>query len=201
MDMKQISLGGLTLGAAIWVGAHWGVVGQEVGMRMGMGDELSPCRSAYTQWIKEDAEAQLAELKEPEPAYELQLSRQMRSSQFFQAAQEMSRYGLAPGQRNPIADLIGIDPFDVPAAAESVLEQKHRSARAAYDQAVSRIRAATDAKASKSADACEQAIASAVSEDRTSWAMFTGSLGLVKPIEVERFRDRIRAKLRSQLQG
>lgn len=194
---KEISLGGVSLAALAYAGVSVVYLGPTVGERMGRADHLAYCKTHHVEWVKEQSAAELSKLEEPKTEYGAGQVRQMLNSPLMRMAQGMSRYGLRPGQPNPLGQVLGMNPFEATSGYADALDQKAREARAAYNAVVSEIKSRANAQLSKSDDLCSQAITKAVGASPYEWGAFAGSGGLIELGPVKNFRHEIKVALRA----
>lgn len=199
--LKEISIGGVSLAALAYAAFSVFYLGPTVGQRVGMADHLNFCRNHHAAWVRESRDLMLSKLPRPKNGVELDIARKALNSPLMKMAEGMSRYGLAPGQQNPIARIIGIDPMSTPHRIINEAKNRLRSAQAAYEQASSAIKAKAHAQLLKTNDTCKQAIAQAVGKSIYEWGAFAGSGGLISLAPVSNFRNEIKIALGDIVKG
>lgn len=199
--MKEVTLGGISLAVILYAGFSYAYLGPTVGQRIGMADHLAECRAHHKDWVEEDFKTKLAEIGDPPDGTRVAIGRQLFNSPLYKFSKKMSRYGLRPGQRNPLNDVLGFDPLAVQEGAAAQMERQYKAAKEKYDTAVEAVKARAKANLSKGDDACEQAIAKAVGDSAYEWAWFAGSGGLVEMAPVKNFRHAIKVGLTEVQKG
>ncbi len=193
--IRELSIGGIGVLAIGYGLVHYALIGQEVGQRIGRAEHLTACKQQHVAWVREHIGKRLSKLKKPRGSRELAMLRSAQNSPWMKIAKGMSTFGLRPGQANPLDSIVG-NPFKLMQGAGVFLEAKHRRAVLEYNSAVAKIKEAAKYRVAKSGASCEQAILDAVAARQQDWAVYSGTVGLIKPASIKNFRRDIKVQLK-----
>ncbi len=166
---------------ALWAGANYLVIGPEVATRIVRADHLPMCQRNFSEMTLNAAKRQAEEL--PPPAVD--------------ASKEMAASQLRALQNNPMMrDLnrMGLGMFGIDQTLNMSLrqyEEQKRAAVDAYNHSVERIKNDTATTLGKAGDVCGCVADAAIADTRTEWAIFSGTLGLIRPAPLKAFGERM----------
>ncbi|MCM2396144.1 hypothetical protein NBH19_08635 [Rhizobium sp. S95] len=166
----------------LWAGANYLVIGPEVATRVVRADHLPMCQRNFSEMTLNAAKRKAEELPPPavDASKEMAAS-QLRALQDNPMMQELNRMGL--GQAFGIDQTLNM--------SLRQYEEQKRAAIEAYNRSVERIKADTATTLGKAGDVCGCVADTAISETRTEWAIFSGTLGLIRPAPLKAFDERM----------
>ncbi|MEM8538819.1 MAG: hypothetical protein AAGF56_13280 [Pseudomonadota bacterium] len=195
--LKELTLTGASVGLIAYGALSVFVFGPEVGMRIGKADQLGFCKAHHAQWVGEMKRNAIARVPEPDHGpQKLAMARNLMNSTFMNGLKAMSRYGLRPGQANPMDQLLGFNTFNVGEQAIAQMERKAQAAQNSYNATLRRIEERAASHIAKSDEVCELAIAKAVSGHPYAWGAYAGTGGLIALEPIKNFRQYIKQALR-----
>lgn len=168
--------------AVLWAGANYLVIGPEVATRVVHADHLPICQRNFSEMTLNAAKKKTEQLPPPavDASKEMAAS-QLRALQDNPMMRELNRMGL--GQT------LGIDQ-SLSISLRQYEEQK-RAAVDAYNRSVERIKVETATTLGKAGDVCGCVADAAIADTRTEWAIFSGTLGLIRPAPIKAFNERM----------
>ena len=174
---KEVLLAGVAYGAIAYF-----VAAPELAARVARADYIPACmaehRDAALSLARQQAEALSHTPADPKA---LLAEHQLRILRDNPAMQELERSGLAT--------VLGLDTATDLAFAQ--IEAKKRAAEAVIAKGRTEIEQATRIRLEQSNDLCTCATEQAFEESRGAWAVFAGSLGLVRPEPVRTFGEKV----------
>ena len=165
---------GVVVAFAGWAGLSY-LLGGEIGSRILLVDHAPICEANFGNWIAEAAEKKVAAIRTPQidPSADIAAARlkQITNSPMFESLRESG-----------LDALIGIGAqtdlvLDIHAAAKE-------QAASAYRRAIEAIEAETVIQVGKSGRVCECIASDLLGKTRTEWAVFTGTVGVVRPSRI-----------------
>jgi hypothetical protein len=182
--LRDVAPRALLAGAALWGGANYLFVGPGIGARIVNVDHLPVCERNHEAMILAAAKDRAADLPSPsgDPVKEMatDLLRQTMDSPLMKSMEVMS------------GELNGIFPIgkltDIAIAKE---EQAAKAAKEAYDRSVERLKRETATSLANSGTVCGCVADAAIEATRTEWAIWTGTLTLVRPAPIQNFDQRM----------
>lgn len=182
--MFDTSLGSLlprsaVAGIALWGAAHYFVAGPAIASRIAVIDHLPQCEADIKK-LALDAGRRRAEALPPpssDPAQDFAADqlRLLRDNPLMRELEELGGLG----------DLFGMgDALD---AVTQGREHARQAAKQAYDTAIKRLEEQTASRLAVSGSICSCLAGEAIAQGRAEWAIFTGTLGLVRPTPVSDF--------------
>ncbi len=155
--------------AAAWALANYFLIGPEVAARVVRVDHLPACEVNITAMTLAAAQDRAASITPPDfdPGKDIAAEqlRRLRDNPLMRELMEMG--GLGAGE-----------------ASGRLLEEYERhkdAAREAYDHTLARVQAETAASLAEAGSVCGCLADAAISNTRTEWSIFTGTLGFVRP--------------------
>lgn len=177
-DMSELAPRAALLAGIAWGVAHYFVVGPEIAERVVRVDHLPACEASIKAGVIDDAEKRMAALPKPsfDPVKEMAADhlKRLRKSPFVE---ELERTGLGAA--------LGID-IVMDVAGAQVAAQK-QAAVEAYNRAVAAIEAAAATELANAGTVCGAVADAAIADTRMQWAVFSGTLGLIRPAPLRDF--------------
>lgn len=168
---------------AVWAGVNYVLIGPEVASRVARADFVPICEGNFKAMIAAAGEERAKQVRMPQldamQELALRKARQLHNSEWMDQLRAMS------GGR----DMFGIDE-----GARIVLDQiedSKRAAKQAYEAAQERIRQETATTLGKAGDVCGCIADAAIADTRTDWAIYSGTLSMIKPAAVKGFDQRM----------
>ena len=167
----------------VWGAANYLLIAPEVAARIARADYMPECHANFRTLALKSAEEKAQAL--PPPV--LDATREMAASQLRAIAnnpmmQELNNAGL--GQMFGMSQT-----FDL---SLQQYEQEKQAAIDAYKNSIEQIKEDTATTLGKAGDVCGAVADTAIAETRTDWSIFSATLGLVKPVGVQTFGERMR---------
>lgn len=181
-DFSEIAPKAAVLAAVVWAGANYLIIGPEVAARVARADHIPVCEAGFREATAKAAENRAASVPRPmtDPVKEMAAAK-LRDLQNHPILREMQNTGLG--------DLFGVS-ASMDLATEQY-EQQKRAAKEAYGRALERIKEETATTLGNAGGVCGCAADAAIAETRTEWAVFSGTLGLIRPAPIKTFDDRM----------
>lgn len=168
--------------AAAWGVMHYFVIGPETAERIVRADFVPVCEANFRDRTIKAAQQRIATLPKPalDPVNEAATD-QLRSLRNAPWMGDLNRMGLG--------GLLGIDTAMDMAGAQ--IEAKRRVAEDAYRRVVDQIEAATATELGKAGSVCGCVADAAIADTRARWAVFSGTLGLIRPAPLRAFDEKM----------
>lgn len=169
--------------ALLWGGTNYLLIGPEVAARVARADYLPACEANFASMVARAEQERIHAV----PAPQIHSQQDMAAAQYnaLQASPFMQQLRQLSG---------GGDPFGFNRAADAALgqlAQQKQAAQEAYESAVARIKEQTATDLARSGTVCGCVADAAIDEARTEWAVFSGTLGLIRPAAVREFDARL----------
>jgi hypothetical protein len=163
-------------GIVAWAFVNYVAIGVEIGARVIRADHLPACGAGFSETIKRQAEQAIAAIPRPR----------------IDEARESAARQVREMMKTPYSGLLENHPLfgGVNAQVKGALagyEQEKAELQAAYRRMVEQINAATAVKLGKADDYCACVGERVIELARTELAVWTGSLGLVRPAKIKDF--------------
>ena len=176
-EISELVPASVALSALLWSGVSYFATGPEIASRTVRADHLPTCEAGYEDAVTREADRRRAAV--PVPAID-----PMQEG----ALDELRRFQGSPlGQSmrdHPLEQLFGFGrSFDL---VERQFQEQRVRAEQAYRRAMERIEAEKATRLGAAGDHCGCIADSAIAETRTEWAIYAGSLGLLRQ---DRIRD------------
>jgi len=182
-DFADIAPKAVLAAALLWGGSHYLLIGPDVAARIARADYLPACEQNYQAMVARAADARTRAVLQPQTHIEQDMAAAqldaLRSSPFMQ------QLGVFGGS----GDILGLGQMSD--MAMSQLHAQKQMARDAYDATVAKIKAQTATDLAQSGTICGCVADAAIEESRTEWAIFSGTLGLIRPAPVRDFDDQM----------
>ena len=182
-DFADIAPKAALAAALLWGGSHYLFIAPDVAARVARADYLPACEQNYRAMVARAGEARARSVPEPQVNTQQDMAAvqldAMRSSPFMQ------QLGIFGGS----ADIFGLG--QMTDAAMGQLQAQKQAARDAYDAAIAQINAQTASDLARSGTVCGCVADAAIDNARTEWAVYSGTLGLVRLAPVRDFDDRM----------
>lgn len=174
---KDVLLASIAYGAIAYF-----VAAPELAARVARADYIPACVAEHRDAALSSAKAKAETLSQtPADPEALLAEHQLRLLRENPAMQELERTGLGA--------LLGIDMATDLAFAQ--IEAKKQAAAALIEKQRDEIERATRIRLDQSGDLCTCATEQAFEDARGAWAVFAGTLGLVRPDPIRRFGEKI----------
>ena len=176
-EISELVPASVALSAVLWGGVSYFATGPEIASRIALADHVPACETGYEDAVSREADRQRASL--PVPAVDpLQEG----------AMQEFRRFQGGPLGRsmreNPLEQLFGFGrAFDL---VDRQFREQSVRAEEAYRRAIDSIDAEMATRLGAAGDHCGCLADAAIADTRTEWALYAGSLGLLRQ---DRIRD------------
>ena len=180
MNLPNLSEFGLS-GAAVAVCLGWGGLnyiwlGGEVGTRIVRAENLGACRAEVEHDVERRTSEAIHSVPKPDVNHaaeaEARRLKNLMNSPLGRIVMKDERWGLLPGMAHPEEIL-------------RQLEQRKQQAKRAYDSSIARIKAASKQAISGADDICGCLGTEAVDSTRSEWAIYSGSLGMVRDPKIK----------------
>lgn len=167
-----------------WAAINYVIAGPGIGGRIAHFDHVPACERNHEAMALAAAKERTAELPSPsgDPVKDM-AAKQLRKMMDNPLIQVFGQMG---GEFGGMLDLGGM--VDV---AISQQEQAARAARDAYDRSLERLKRETASSIANVGTTCSCLAHAAVEATRTEWAIFTGTLTLVRPALLQDFDRRM----------
>jgi hypothetical protein len=174
----------------LWAIAHYFLVGPEIAARVVAADHLPVCESGFKDIALAAAEQRARALEIPglDPAKEIALEQ----LQAFQNNPMMRELRQMSGE---LGDIFGLD--QTANAAIRQYEKAKERAKRLYEEELGRIKAETASRLGEAGSVCGCVADTTISETRSDWAIYSGTLGLIRTAPIEGFDQRMRLAMRS----
>lgn len=169
--------------ALLWGGGNYLLIGPEVAARVARADYLPACEQNYQAMVARAGETRMQAVPEPQT-----------HTQQDMAAAQLGALRSSPLMRQLSQLSGGGDPFGFNRATDIAVGQfqaQKQAAREAYDTAIAHINEQTATQLARSGTVCGCVADAAIDDARTQWAVFSGTLGLIRPAPVREFDDRM----------
>lgn len=173
-DLSDIAPKAVAAGALLWAGANYLLIGPEVATRVARADHIPACEADIKTLIAKAGETRLSEV--PLPVFDPAREMAMEQLQAFQNNPMMNQLRAMSGQLGGA--------FNMDGAANSAMRQYRQAKQAAkdaYQRTLEKVKQETATELGKAGDVCGCLADAAISDTRTEWAIFSGTLGLIKP--------------------
>lgn len=162
----------LVFGLVIWGAVNWAALGVELGGRtLRANGHIANCEKGFGETVASAAREEIggipAPFADPQKRMAADALRSMNNSPFGEL---MNSLGGAYG--------VGLD------TAISAYEEQERTARAAYKRAVEEVKKRTASRLGKAGEYCGCVAAEAISAAQTEFAIYSGTLTLVRPAKI-----------------
>jgi hypothetical protein len=146
-------------------------------------DYLPICEQNYQAMVAEAGEARARAV--PQPQIDTQADMAAAQLGALRSSPLMQQLGMLSGG----GDILGLN--QATDIAMGQFQAQKQAARDAYEAAIGQINAQTATDIARSGTVCGCAADAAVDEARTEWAVFSGTLGLIRPAPVRDFDERM----------
>lgn len=167
----------------LWAGANYVLIGPEVAMRVARADHVPACERDVSALIAKAGSERAQSL--PLPSFDAQGEFAMEQLEAFRNNPMMEQLRILGG---------GTDLFGMDGMANSAARQYHQTKQAAkdaYERGLARIKEETATELGKAGSVCGCLADAAIADTRTEWAIFSGSLGLIRPAPLKSFDARM----------
>ncbi|WP_025031643.1 hypothetical protein [Nitratireductor aquibiodomus] len=182
-EFSDIAPKAVLAAALVWGGTNYLLIGPEVAARVARADYLPACETDFAAMVARAEEARIRAVPKPQTHSQQDMAaaqyNALQSSPFMQQLRQLSGGG---------------DPFGFNRAANVALGQlaeKKRMAQQAYESAITRIKEQTATDLARSGTVCGCVADAAIDDARTEWAVFSGTLGLIRPAAVREFDEQL----------
>ena len=192
-EFSDIAPKALLAGIAVWGIINYAVIGPEVAARVVKADLIPACETNIKALIAKASEAKLNAVKKP--ALNANDEFAMRRLDALRSNPLMNQLRTMGGGRSGLGGI-----FDLNGMADAASEQYHAARQAAtdaYRNALEAVKRETATELGKAGDLCGCLADAAISDTRTDWAIFSGTLGLVKPAPLKTFDAKMADKHRA----
>ncbi len=176
--------------AFAWGLTHYFLIGPEIATRVVAVDHLPICESGFTDNVLAEAEQRVGALELPglDPAKEIALE-QLRTLQTNPMMRELRQMS------GGLSDVFGFDQ----AANAAIRQYEKAKAKAArlYEEELARLKAETASRLGEAGSVCGCVADAAIAETRSDWAIYSGTLGLMRTAPIEAFDQRMALALRA----
>lgn len=176
--------------ALAWGLAHYFLVGPEIAARVVAVDHLPICESGFKDVVLAEAEQKAGALELPglDPAKEMALD-QLRTFQTNPMLRELRHMS------GGLSDMFGFDQ----AANAAIRQYEKVKAKAArlYEEELARLKAETASRLGEAGGVCGCVADAAIAETRSDWAIYSGTLGLMRTAPIDGFDQRMGLAMRS----
>ena len=169
--------------ALMWAGANYALIGPEVAMRVARADHVPVCERDVAALIAKAGSERAKSL--PLPSFDPQRELAMEQLDAFRNNPMMNQLRAMGG---------GVDLFGMDRLASGAARQYHdakQAAQDAYARGLARIKEETATELGKAGSVCGCLADAAIANTRMEWALFSGSLGLVRPAPLKNFEARM----------
>lgn len=166
----------------VWGGSNYLVIGPEIASRVARADHMPVCEAGFRETIAKAGQERISSL----PAPAVDPSREMAAAQLNRLQNNPFMSQLRGGG---MGDLFGIG--DMTNLAIRQYEEGKEAAREAYERSIERIKQETATNLAASGEVCGCIADAAIAETRTEWAIFSGTLSLIRPASLKSFDEKM----------
>lgn len=166
----------------VWGGSNYLIIGPEIASRVARADHMPICEAGFRESIAKAGAERMSSLPVPVP----DPSREMAVAQLNRLQNNPFMNQLRGGG---MGDLFGIG--DMTGLAIRQYEEGKDAAREAYERSIARIKEETTTSLAASGTICGCIADAAIADTRTEWAIFSSTLGLIRPAPLKSFDEKM----------
>ncbi|MCR5858268.1 hypothetical protein [Mesorhizobium sp. J428] len=183
-DIADIAPKALVVSIIAWGGANYFIIGPEIASRVVRADHVPLCEGNFKNLVAKAADEQAASIPLPQidaaQEFAADQARRMLNSPFMNDLRGMSQ---------GMGDYFGFD--GTVQQTFALIEQQKRAAREAYERSLAQLKDKTASDLARAGDVCGCVADQAIGETRTDWAIFSGTLSVIRPTSLKLFDQKM----------